>query len=136
VGLWYAIKQHAYVGALSNWLDGNDLLSGMAVGVGGSGGGGGLVAILGGGSCVGGAVVAILLALGALFRAPNNLPMVSHLGLCLWLPALLLDLPWVFFLSMSFLGAALQVAEVEVEVEGVCSCYVHSLFCLRVEFDS
>ena len=41
-------------------------------------------------------------------RSRNNLPLVSQFGSALWIPALLLDQPWVYFLSLSFMGAGLQ----------------------------
>ena len=41
-------------------------------------------------------------------RSLNNLPLVSQFGSALWVPALLLDQPWVYFLSLSFVGAGLQ----------------------------
>ena len=43
-----------------------------------------------------------------LVRSRNNLPLVSQFGSALWVPALLLDQPWVYFLSLSFMGAGLQ----------------------------
>ena len=47
-------------------------------------------------------------AVGSLVRSRNNLPLVSQFGSALWVPALLLDQPWVYFLSLSFMGAGLQ----------------------------
>lgn len=54
------------------------------------------------------AAVVFLLALGSLIRSENNLPLVSQFGSSAWVLAMLLGQPWVFFLSLSFLGAGLQ----------------------------
>ena len=57
---------------------------------------------------VGAAIVIVILMVGATVRSRNNLPLVSQFGSALWIPALLLDQPWVYFLSLSFMGAGLQ----------------------------
>ena len=57
---------------------------------------------------VGAAIVIVILMVGATVRSRNNLPLVSQFGSALWVPALLLDQPWVYFLSLSFMGAGLQ----------------------------
>ena len=49
-----------------------------------------------------------LLASGSLVRSRNNLPLVSQFGSIGWLLSLSLGQPWVYFLSLSFLGAGLQ----------------------------
>lgn len=57
---------------------------------------------------LGAAAVLVVLAVGSHVRSKNNLPLVSQFGSALWVPALLLDQPWVYFLSLSFMGAGLQ----------------------------
>ena len=64
--------------------------------------------LLGAAPAVGAAGVLVLLAVASLVRSRNNLPLVSQFGSALWIPALLLDQPWVYFLSLSFMGAGLQ----------------------------
>ena len=53
-------------------------------------------------------VVVGSLALGSLIRSKNNLPLVSQFGGLGWVLAILFGQPWVYFLSLSFLGAGLQ----------------------------
>ena len=64
--------------------------------------------VLGIAPVLGAVSVVALLAVGSLVRSKNNLPLVSQFGSALWVPALLLDQPWVYFLSLSFMGAGLQ----------------------------
>ena len=64
--------------------------------------------VLGIAPALGAVSVVALLAVGSLVRSKNNLPLVSQFGSALWIPALLLDQPWVYFLSLSFMGAGLQ----------------------------
>ena len=66
------------------------------------------VGLLGVAPAVGAAAVLALLMVASLVRSRNNLPLVSQFGSALWIPALLLDQPWVYFLSLSFMGAGLQ----------------------------
>ena len=66
------------------------------------------VGLLGVAPAVGATVVLAIQIVGSLVRSKNNLPLVSQFGSLLWVPALLLDQPWVYFLSLSFMGAGLQ----------------------------
>ena len=66
------------------------------------------VGLLGVAPAAGAFFVIALLMVGSLVRSRNNLPLVSQFGSALWVPALLLDQPWVYFLSLSFMGAGLQ----------------------------
>ena len=50
----------------------------------------------------------VFLAAGSLIRAKDNMPLCEHLGLACWAPAILFDMPWLFFLCLSFIGQALQ----------------------------
>ena len=66
------------------------------------------VGLLGVAPAAGAFFVIALLMVGSLVRSRNNLPLVSQFGSALWIPALLLDQPWIYFLSLSFMGAGLQ----------------------------
>ena len=61
-----------------------------------------------GGSGLGQGAVVVLLAIGSLCRARDNLPIVEHVGLFGWVLAILLDAPWIFFLCCGYVAAALQ----------------------------
>ena len=62
----------------------------------------------------------IVVAIGSLVRSRNNLPPREPVRLptALRFPALLLDQPWVYFLSLSFMGAGLQGVAHEVTGQG------------------
>ena len=64
--------------------------------------------VLPGGKLTANVLAATFLAVGSLVRASDNMPLCEHLGLAAWAPAILLDLPWLFFLCISFIGQALQ----------------------------
>mmetsp|Transcript_15654 Transcript_15654/g.20686 ORF Transcript_15654/g.20686 Transcript_15654/m.20686 type:complete len:324 (+) Transcript_15654:136-1107(+) len=53
-------------------------------------------------------ILVAALAVGSLIRASDNMPYAEHIGLFAWLPALLFNKPWLFFLCGSFVGQALQ----------------------------
>ena len=54
------------------------------------------------------AVALVVIGCSSVVTAPDNLPWLEHLGLFGWAFAMLLDSEWLYFLSITNLGGALQ----------------------------